>query len=377
MKPPEILFTLEEAAGTCMYGTKKEAALKTLEKKQSKVDEINKLLDDQELLPALEKLRKERMQYMQWANGNAELDRLKRFCIAFEYAQAGKIKDNAVQGVEGIKVKISEISGRTESMHIEVHEMGAKVSELTAAKEVSIGGEIKCLSEKVDALSQDLVRETSLLKNEEDSLMTERENAVKLEKSIEELKQSAEERASAVKSAEDGAADLKERVEELSRSLEEHEKEYQGVVAGKSSGNEEKCLDDQLGDAKVAVGRAKTELKQLKTKISHCEKEPKEKKHQLLSKQEESFFVENEHKVRKKDVENVRRALECISYKEGQMEALETMKFGFFLHDWVNVDFTYRDPVKNFDRSRVKGVVAKLIKVKDSSAMTAFEVGNA
>ena len=40
----------------------------------------------------------------------------------------------------------------------------------------------------------------------------------------------------------------------------------------------------------------------------------------------------------------------------------------------ANVDFTYKDPAANFDRARVKGVVAKLIKVKDSSAMTALEV---
>ncbi|GAA0184520.1 hypothetical protein LIER_31808 [Lithospermum erythrorhizon] len=84
MKPPEILSMLEEAVGTRMYETKKEAALKTLEKKQGKVDEIDKLLD-QEILPALEKLRNEKMQYGQWANGNAELDRLKRFCIAYMF----------------------------------------------------------------------------------------------------------------------------------------------------------------------------------------------------------------------------------------------------------------------------------------------------
>ena len=35
-----------------MYDTKKEVALKTLEKKQSKVDEIDKLLD-QDILPAM------------------------------------------------------------------------------------------------------------------------------------------------------------------------------------------------------------------------------------------------------------------------------------------------------------------------------------
>ena len=40
----------------------------------------------------------------------------------------------------------------------------------------------------------------------------------------------------------------------------------------------------------------------------------------------------------------------------------------------ANVEFTYRDPVKNFDRSKVKGVIAKLIKVKDSTTMTALEV---
>lgn len=43
----------------------------------------------------------------------------------------------------------------------------------------------------------------------------------------------------------------------------------------------------------------------------------------------------------------------------------------------ANVEFSYSDPEKNFDRSRVKGVVAKLINVKDSSAVVALEVANA
>ncbi|KAK0597676.1 hypothetical protein LWI29_027505 [Acer saccharum] len=355
MKPPEILSMLEEAAGTRMYETKKEAALKTLEKKQSKVDEINKLLD-QEILPALEKLRKERTQYMQWANGSAELDRLRRFCIAYEYVQAEKIRDSAVGDVEQVKAKIAEIDENTERTRLEILEMEKQVSNLTAEKEASMGGEVKILSDKVDKLSQD-------------------------------LKQSIEEKASAVRRSEEGAADLKKRVEELSKSLEEYEKDYQGVLAGKSSGNEEKCLEDQLGDAKVAVGSAETELKQLKTKISHCEKELKEKRHQLLSKREEAAAAENELNARRKDVEKVKLELESVSYKEGLMEALQKdrateMELVQKLKDEIrdlsaqlsNVQFSYRDPMKNFDRSKVKGVVAKLIKVKNSSTMTALEV---
>ncbi|KVH91364.1 RecF/RecN/SMC [Cynara cardunculus var. scolymus] len=386
MKPPEILSMLEEAAGTRMYETKKDAALKTLEKKQGKVDEINKLLD-QEILPALEKLRKERMQYMQWSNGNAELDRLKRFCIAYEYVQAEQIRDNAVNGVDEIKAKMSEIDNDTGTMQTEVQEMETHVSKLTVEKDATMGGEVKGLSDRVDAISCDLVKEASVLKNQEDNLMTETKNAVKIEKNIEELKQSAEDRASAVKSAEDGAADLKKRVEELAKSLEEHEKEYQGVIAGKSSGNEEKCLEDQLGDAKVAVGKAETELKQLKTKISHSEKELKENKAKLLSKRDEAVAVEKELKIRQKDVESVERALKSLSHDEGQMDGLqkdrmmesETInkikeEIRMISSRLGNIQFTYRDPVKNFDRAKVKGVVAKLIKVKDSSTMTALEV---
>lgn len=159
-------------------------------------------------------------------------------------------------------------------------------------------------------------------------------------------------------------------------------------------------------------------MKQLKTKIIHCEKELKEKTHQLMSKREEAVSVENELNARRKDVENVKTALESLPCKEGQMDALQKVgtllriistsgivyksRFGYlfcqtkiFLQDraselervqklkdeirnlsgqLANVEFTYRDPVKNFDRSKVKGVIAKLIKVKDSSTMTALEV---
>ncbi|XP_016170728.1 structural maintenance of chromosomes protein 2-1 [Arachis ipaensis] len=386
MKPPEILSMLEEAAGTRMYETKKEAALKTLEKKQSKVDEINKLLD-QEILPALEKLRKERMQYMQWANGNADLDRLRRFCIAYEFVQAERIKDNARSEVEQAKSKITEIDESAKKAQVEIKEMETKIAQLTSEKEARMGGEVKSLSDKVDALSQSLVKQTSVLNNKKDTLRSEKTNKDNIEKNIEELKQSVEEKANAVKKAEEGAADLKKRVDELTKRLDEHEKEYQGVIAGKSSGNEEQCLEDQLADAKIAVGSAETELKQLKTKISHCEKELKEKTKQLRSKREEAVSVENELAARRKDVENVKIELESIPYKEGEMEALQRDRASEMdcVQKWKdeirnisaylsNVEFTYCDPVKNFDRSKVKGVVAKLIKVKDKSTMTALEV---
>jgi len=179
MKPMEILSMLEEAAGTRMYENKKEAALKTLEKKQTKVDEINKLLE-KDILPALEKLRREKSQYMQWANGNAELDRLKRFCVAFEYVQAEKIRDNSIHVVEEMKIKMTGIDEETDKTQREILELEKQIKALTQAREASMGGEVKALSDKVDLLSNEVTRELSKLTNMEDTLQGEEKNAEKV-----------------------------------------------------------------------------------------------------------------------------------------------------------------------------------------------------
>lgn len=63
MKPDEILGMVEEAAGTRMYETKKQAAMKTIEKKQLKVNELKNVLDE-EITPTLEKLRGEKQHYL-------------------------------------------------------------------------------------------------------------------------------------------------------------------------------------------------------------------------------------------------------------------------------------------------------------------------
>lgn len=44
------------------------------------------LADD--ILPALERLKRERGDYMEWQAANAKLDRLRRFCVAFQYVEA-------------------------------------------------------------------------------------------------------------------------------------------------------------------------------------------------------------------------------------------------------------------------------------------------
>ncbi|KAJ4784471.1 Structural maintenance of chromosomes protein [Rhynchospora pubera] len=386
MKPPEILSMLEEAAGTRMYEMKKISALKTLEKKQKKVDEISKLLDE-EVLPALGKLRKEKTQYVQWANGNQELDRLRRFCAAVEFVQAERARDSALSEVTKIKDKMEELDVSMEKLKEQINEKDKSIAEKTAQKEATMGEELKELSKNFDELEKSLVKEKSVMENHEELLNNERTIAQKILKNIEETKTSILQKEADVTKAENEAADKKQKVDDLTKKLGEHEKEFQGVLAGKSSGNEEKCLEDQLRDEKAAAGEAKSQLEQLQAKIDHSENELKAKKAQWASKQDEATAAQREFDERIKELEVIKASMDSINYKEGDMEAKQKERSVLLatvqeLKDKVrvlsgvltSVQFSYRDPVKNFDRSKVKGVFAKLFEVEDSSKATALEV---
>eukprot|EP00968_Pinguiococcus_pyrenoidosus_P020949 scaffold2618_cov240-Pinguiococcus_pyrenoidosus.AAC.12 len=108
MKPPEILGMIEEAAGTRMYELKKKRAIETMGKKQSKVDEINRILRE-DIKPQLEKLHGEKEHYLQWSNNKTEIERLKKFCIAHEYVRAQEMLENGEQEREEMRKKEHEL----------------------------------------------------------------------------------------------------------------------------------------------------------------------------------------------------------------------------------------------------------------------------
>ncbi|KAL3142692.1 Structural maintenance of chromosomes protein 2-1 [Trebouxia sp. C0009 RCD-2024] len=131
MKPPEILGMLEEAAGTRMYESKKEAALRTLDKKQVKVEEINKVLHD-DILPALEKLRKEKGQYMEWQAADAKLGHLKRFCAAYRYQEAQRLHEDGQGEINSVKAKIEEGGEAQAGLEAEMQTKDADIQTLQA-----------------------------------------------------------------------------------------------------------------------------------------------------------------------------------------------------------------------------------------------------
>ena len=84
MKPIEILGLLEEAAGTSIYEMRKESSLKMIKKKQNKLDEINKILND-EITPQLKQLMEDKQNYLTWKSREDELQRILKIITANDY----------------------------------------------------------------------------------------------------------------------------------------------------------------------------------------------------------------------------------------------------------------------------------------------------
>lgn len=84
MKPTEILSMIEEAAGTRMFEDRRDKALKTMAKKDKKVDEINDLLRE-EIEPKLEKLRMEKRAFLDFQQTQSDLERITKIVVAHDY----------------------------------------------------------------------------------------------------------------------------------------------------------------------------------------------------------------------------------------------------------------------------------------------------
>merc|ERR1712039_519814 len=113
MKPAEILGMIQEAAGTKMYELKKAQAIKTMNKKQVKVNEIKQILE-QEITPQLDKLKNEKTHYLQWTKNNQEIDKLDRLMIIYKYMDSKEKIGSGTEQVDELKEQIHETQAQME-----------------------------------------------------------------------------------------------------------------------------------------------------------------------------------------------------------------------------------------------------------------------
>ncbi|BDA47769.1 Structural maintenance of chromosomes protein 2 [Coccomyxa sp. Obi] len=384
MKPPEILGMLEEAAGTRMYETKKDAALRTLEKKQVKVQEIEKVMNE-EILPACERLRREKGQYMEWQAANANADRLRRFCVAFRYVEAQRMEASGLEEIEKEREGVAELARLIADLDKEAREKEADMKELQAQKERQSGREVKDLAEAADNLSKKLVQLTTGRKNAGENLDAEKATCDQYRASISELaEETLAAKLAAATDARDAAAAA---ADAATAAIEAAQRELAGAEAGDGRDESNRSLQERVADAQTAQMAAEGEVQEANVRAKHLEKQLAEQRKALAAKEKEAGSLAQELKRERAAVDACQQRLAKLGFDKeaaAQLQATaDTARVQVqrckdhvdqLSSTLTSMDFQYRDPDRGFDRAAVKGVVARLVRVKDPATTTALEV---
>jgi structural maintenance of chromosome 2 len=276
MKPNEILGMVEEAAGTRMYETKRVAAIKTIDKKQAKVDELNAVLSD-EITPTLERLRGEKQSYLKWSKNNADIERNERFVIASEFTRAQQALNSNVEGSAEMEQKVEELEQQTEAFREEIsakdEEAAALSSKLKGEFEKS-HSQAKAAEEK---LSKDLVKVTSTWQNSKAVTKQAESDLSAAKVFVEETKAAHTTKDGEVAEESKSIDEQKQAAADAENELTRLTSDFQSMSAGLtcSQGDEGLTLPDQITKAHSDSKTAEAKSKQATMKINHLSKELK------------------------------------------------------------------------------------------------------
>lgn len=159
MKPQEILGMIEEAAGTSMFEERKEKAVKTMAKKDKKMEEIQDLLRE-EIEPKLNRLREEKRTYLAYQQNEAQLEILTRLCVAWDHFQATRKLQDIEAQIKAKDDEIFQVEENRDRLNKEINTIDEETVRINRKmeQESKKGGKVEKLENNLKALSTDVAR---------------------------------------------------------------------------------------------------------------------------------------------------------------------------------------------------------------------------
>ena len=391
MKAVEILAMIEEAAGTRMFEDRRDKALKTMAKKDLKLHEISELLRE-EIEPKLEKLRTEKRAFLDFQQTQNDLERLTRLVVAHDYTKNQEKLQQSASDLEAKKQRQRDLEEAAVRLKSEISHLEEDVQRVKAQrdKELRKGGKAQALEDAVKKHSNELVRLATVVDLKRSSMAEEQERRTACEKTVAELEATLKDKTKAyekIKAKYDAAKEAAEKQSQEAESKEELLQTLQTGVASKEG--QENGYQGQLQDAKSRVTAAITEQEQAKIKIAHLEKRIREEEPRAKKAKEQNAGLLKDIDGLKSQAQRLEKELGKLGFQPGAEE--EMFKQEGTLQQTIrnlrqesdalkrkvaNIDFNYSDPVQNFDRSKVKGLVAQLFTLdkEHTGAGTALEI---
>ncbi|KAI0075030.1 hypothetical protein K474DRAFT_1461296 [Panus rudis PR-1116 ss-1] len=393
MRPQEILAMIEEAAGTRMFEERKDKAKKTMGKKEKRVQEITSLLAE-EITPKLDTLREEKRTFLLWQKSCSELERIGRVLRAWEWTEAKRRVEEKGAEVHEKEKEIAKAKKGKSKCQKEIEAAEKEVESLVAQreKELKKGGKYKKLEEEVGELEKTVVKIKTQVDLKKSTIEDEEKKNEELENELQETEQLLAEKRAQVEELSSSHNAVKEKHAELQSALSTSEELLQTLLTGLSSrkdGNTGGGYMGQLADAKSRLAQAATEEEQSRVKLGMSEKELKTLQARWKEVEREAGEGKRQLEAMKGEVEKFKRKVAQSGWSTEREQETETalrearseVRRLTDERDSVKqrlsfLDFNYSMPSPNFDRSKVKGLVASLVSLDsaDYNKSTALEI---
>ena len=370
MKSTEILGMLEEAAGTRMYETKKQQAMKTIVKKDLKVAEINKILEE-EITPTLNNLKTERAQYLKYASNKQESESIKRIIIAYEYTKAKEAIEKSTQSLAEAEEQEQSSAQSLEALQKRKEELKLKIRDMSAEKEKEITAALKGLEEAMNASSQTLAAAKVRRKHAQSSVKEETERKASLEESLKEVADSIAQQEKKLTAAVEQQQEAKAKYDKANAVMADLQRQFETYGLGLSveNGNAESSAD-LLVRAKAAVSQAITDQKQLTKKIKEAQGELEKLNAKFAASGNEVSKQQEKLKSKEAELEEIVNELKSLSKSEKELAALRKRKRELTGEISVLNGQIVRPPVSG---DGVLGMLASFFTPKDTKYLTALQ----
>ena len=399
MKPLEILGLLEEAAGTSMYENKKENALKTIKKKENKLEEISKIISE-EITPQLEKLLKDKQNYLTWKSRENEISRVSKLLCALDYYNISEGISNKVSLVESLKKANEKYNQEVNKSNLTIENLN---KEMLSIENQSRKENDQMLHELENSHKQ-LSNEMKSFKQQEENLKKNNNNSLKeinkLENENSQIQIASENMEKAKLDKENSLAVLEKELELKNNLLKEYERNLENVKAGRvnqdgeifnmnkiineTKNNMLKCdseknnlnnqirfLEEQRGIKKAKLSDYKKSIEQMKKQAVNIDKQITQIKRELgIDLDISQINLDDDDEANPQTIDILKRE---IAFNENELSKLEERQNDLLRRYANRVEFNYRDPEPNFDRRKVKGKVLRLFSITDEKYATALE----
>ncbi|XP_047033737.1 structural maintenance of chromosomes protein 2 [Helicoverpa zea] len=383
MKPPEILSMVEEAAGTRMYEAKKQAAQKTIEKKDAKLRELNDIIRE-DIAPKLQKLQDERSQFQEYQKVVRELENLNRLYIAYKFVTAEERAKEAEAKVTEVQEDIQRQKDQIKNNQKEAKEFDKQVAELNKKLDEESGNVLKELEKELQSLEKTEASASSAHRAGREAVTSHDKRASLLRRALADDQAALAAKKTALDKVESTFENLRTASEASNAALAEAQQKFLAVSTGLEGASE--SLQDQLMAAKQEASEAATRISQSTMEKAHAEKRLKALQRDFHSSSAQYQRDQQHIAQQQAQLDALQTELSGMSFSAEQQTALrERVRT---LHGAVRqqrdaadalaarlsrCNFRYSPPTPDFDARRVSGTICRLIDVCDPIYCTALE----